>query len=184
MLFVLVCFLFHSCFFYNCKKEELTERELSWFDVYRLNDTLIFQSNLLSLDSVIVFKKDLYNTDCNKLERGFIQEHVYNLQLHFISNNKEKEYNTISMEFRKINDSPCLKCFRVMDLWGYYDSEKAPLLNNEIRINNKEYKTYYFEKGEFANSFGNENIKSFHWSDKYGLVRYSKKTGEVYTLKI
>ena len=184
VLLLAVGLLFHSCFFDNCKKQELTLDEKSWFKPYHLYDTIIFKSDRFNLDSLLVNSKEDYFSKCNKLEIGPLKKNTFYILLKPLTENKDV-YSDISIEFRKESEaSPCLKHIRVYTLWGFYESKTDIWVSQKIRLNTdgKEYMSYYFEDNETANSFGNNIIKSFNWSKKYGLLRYEKNSGEVFDL--
>lgn len=183
-LFILILFL-NSCLFSNCNEINLSSKDKQWINLYESIDTLIFQTE--NKKEQIFILKDKYNdyTTCSKFELG---PDVYNyIGIEFwdsindftISINLSKDYNHNT----KYNTDYYLS---VTDLHSTFDSATYHQLNiQNIYLPNKKklFKTYFFETGDKLSNNNSKIVKSFNWSEKFGLLKYENKKGEVFYFK-
>ena len=65
MNYAFVAFVFLLISFSSCKpkKTRFSKADLSWIDIYREGDTLIFKSPTDELDTSIIIKKEVYHSE-------------------------------------------------------------------------------------------------------------------------
>jgi len=176
IVIIFVLFIFKSCFFSNCEKVNLTSEDRTWLSPYRLNDTVIFKSNKLNIDTFLVF---VYNyssfSKCNKLERSNNIYEEAGFSLKNINNDEFRVFMSLYKLYQEKTDTICLKDIRVNDLkvsFSLHDKKE------DVELNNNLIDTYYFV-GDTLNKY--KKIYSFNWSKTKGLIRYKNNNGEVFS---
>lgn len=183
-----IVFLLNSCLFSNCNEVQLSKDDKTWIQCYGNVDTILFTSNYSNVDTFVLEEKyDAYTT-CSKFELGPDVYNYIGIDYSKLSNSKKSSqhiYIGIDKDFSHGEGRECIKSFQIYDLNASFDSLNKRNLNIKWvefpRLSKNKIKSMNFEVGdEFSGT--SEDIKSFVWSKKYGLLRYELKTGEIFSL--
>ncbi|MDY0904536.1 hypothetical protein SOM16_06330 [Pedobacter sp. CFBP9032] len=164
----------------------MTLEEKAWLNPYRKGDTLVFESNLKNIDTILVTEKTHFytNENCNWIEIGTTQDEGINMTL-IPKTCHNKFYCEGEISIIKSPNSETAPFFRIFGLEHSTASTSDSLIESEISLstNGKNYKhAYVVESGVNANNYGNNYLKSFHWDKNEGLIRYEGADGEVFEL--
>lgn len=166
----------------SCNRVRLTDAEKKWLEFYSKGDTLVFGNSKQQKEFVVT---DLGSgfTACNKFELG-PNEYENNRAL-LKSNTFEININ-FTKENQNNNEPDCYKNIHVSDLYTDNLTNLQVLKKEAVFIPylNKIESTYLVTSDTLTVDIdgGNQYVKSFNWSEKYGVVRYTRFNDEVFTL--
>jgi hypothetical protein len=167
----------------SCNRVRLSEAEKKWIEFYSEGDTLIF-GNTKQIKEFVVTDKGSGFTACNKFELG-PNEYENNGAL-LKSNTLEININ-FTKENQNNNEPDCHKNIYVSDLYSKNITNLGVLKQEPVYVPylNKEIPTYLITSDTLTIDIdgGNQYVRSFNWSKKYGVVRYTRFNDEVFTLK-
>lgn len=186
-----VLFIVGCNWYSNCPVLDLAKEDLSWLDRYTVGDTIIMESNKKSRDTLIVTDRTTSYSPCNKFELGPYQ--LQRIEVHCLVKGKGKNTEDIIVFMRseKIDTSSyainielyglgCYAFFRNNELEDFFRGRKV--LREEIYISTFRRKINTFRVDNKNVSSDGYKLLSFHWSEKYGLIRYETSTGEIFEL--
>lgn len=166
----------------SCNRVSLSEAEKKWIEFYSEGDTLIF-GNTKQIKEFVVTDKGSGFTECNKFELGpneyenngaLLKSNTFEININFT---KENQNN---------NEPDCHKNINVSDLYSDDITNLEVLKKEDVFIPylNKIESTYLITSDTLTIDIdgGNQYVKSFNWSEKYGVVRYTRFNDEVFTL--
>lgn len=188
-MLVTTAFLLSSCFFSDCKKLYLSNEEKEWFEYYEVGDSLFFKEhNDEFTDTVIVTEKGVDFTACNKIELGEYQFQNAWLSGCLVENGKiNNDLRAFHVEYTKEQQAniPAVACYKSftsfnLRLSRFTDLKKYPKEFVYIFSEKHEVESHKFDFDIMSNKGG--KIISFNWSKNFGLVKYKKKDGKIYTL--
>lgn len=183
-LFFLILLLY-SCLFSNCNEINLSSKDREWINLYDSIDTLVFNSE--NNKEQIFILKDKYNdyTTCSKFELGPDVYNYVGIEFWDSLNNFAISLNLSKDLFHNTKNNTDYS-LSVSDLNSTFDSTSF----HELKIQNikfpnkkKSFKTFYFETGDKLSNNNSKIVKSFNWSEKFGLLKYENKKGEVFYFK-
>ena len=171
-----------GCLFSDCEKIDLKKEDLAKLEFYDDLEYLVFKSDSNNIETLIVTGNGLSYSSCNKFELSEFQ--YQSKTIRFINSGWHGDfYSSISftLDNKYRNDSSAVFYLRVhcaMNEYNKYvsiDTISNPFLS----------KSFVGKKFPWDGSLGSgkdDEIRSFHWNDSIGLVRYTTKGGEKYDL--
>lgn len=169
-----------------CKKKSLIKSDKAWFDTYTEGDTIVFKSNK-NLDTFIVVTAGTFYSDCNRFEFGEVQYNQGIVSMRQFKDGKLRMLgDKIQLEFSnqtKLENSKLSnKNFLVFDLKVELIDLKEIKRDTIIFKKTKESVYRFSSNDKFSKDFDGSSfeIKSFHWSKEFGLLRYETKEGETF----
>lgn len=180
LLIIILLILLTSC----VKKTYFTENDLEWFNVYEVNDTLIFQeTNSLLIDTTIIVQKIIKHTGYNPISSEK-DNHMARLSY---QNNKYKHLNELGAEMlemykydNNVDAKPWLSYLGFSYDLSNYDFEFE---NSTLHLTNK-----YFDKVYILNKVKNKhhrktqdmNPKTLYWDKTNGIIKYETYEGAIW----
>lgn len=110
---VILAFTLSGCIGWYDKMSHLSDEELAWVNCYEIGDSILFQSDSLDIDTLVVTDKNIYNTS-----NPFF--------IHFIDNYPGSNFNAIANYIFIIKN-------KTNNIEGYFEIEKF-VENDSIKI--------------------------------------------------
>lgn len=178
-LFALLLLTLNSCMFSGCIKVELPKSKKEWVNKHKVGDQYIYRSNQDRTDTLTVSKLFCKFTPCNKLEVSDYQNEEASV---FYNSYLFGKY--IYIYFRGINEgSSYFSKYSFINISEDCNRTKLEKHKDKIKINSLKDTinayTFNLENTEFSND---GIIKSFSWSEKYGIVHYVTNKDEIFEL--
>ena len=185
LISIFILSLFTSCGLF-VKKVSFTDKELEWFNVYNVNDTLVFKSLLKHEKdtSIINYKKLFYDYDW--LRHDYRAENMSLSYTNKIFVNK-LYYNDSEFMFsgRKTYPSNGFN-------WGYsFNYLRSSFILDEntiikpsvtLTLSNKSFNNVYelvYKRLKFHGGT-NDDPEILYWDKKHGIIKYITFNGEVW----
>ena len=185
-----VFLIFFACNpFKDCNKVKVDENQLAWLESFKTRKNLRYKSDLGKIKKFKIKKKPEYYTECLKLSRGAnIYQFLGYRMLPMSGSTKEDSIFSIDLH-EYISTEDFDYSYKGITIFGYdvsFNDETNPKLRLDTLLLNETLVvvSYFFERGDGLNpqSPKGDYTKNFHWSKKYGLVRFETLKGEVFEL--
>lgn len=185
LAYLFLILLLSACFGDNCERIDLGAEDLTWLEAYRPGDTLIMKSDSSRYDTLVLVNMEKEYTPCNIFELG---NHQFQYALLTLKSSLVPTHLYDNVQLSIEIDTPL--GHSTLSIYGF-DLEYNNA-NDSVPINELEEKiflpwkkdsiySYRFTKSN-STSYGEHVIRSFNWSKKIGLVRYTIESGEVFDL--
>lgn len=185
---IIVITILLSCGDSICEKKRIDRKELNWLKYYKEGQIIYFKSDKASVDSFLVYSVINNFTQCNRFELGKNQYEYISVTLEAINEDwKKSKFNKIFIDYSVDNTTDdkkgfCNKGFLLLNLntnveiddlsKNRVDTLYSPSLGKEIICN-------MFTLGKEAQTESSyKRVKSFYWSEQYGLICYEMFSGE------
>ncbi len=169
------------------EKTYFTEDDLKWLDVYKVNDTLIFQeSKSLLLDTTIIARKEVFHSEFQPMSSSKIL-HVG--KIWYLNNNafarnesKKQEAELISMYkfYNEEQAEPHINYLRYSYLHSVF---KEKLYENiTLVLTDKTFKNvsvFKHNRMQWWDSQESE-IQTLYWDLTNGIIRYDTFDGKIW----
>jgi hypothetical protein len=178
---LILIFSFTSCGLF-VKKANFTETELSWFDVYKVHDTLIFQSvETKKRDTTVIISKDIYH-----YYEWSISDYKMHIALLKYYNNAQNtdisnEYYMFNLSKRKPTESKNLGLTYLNSIFRLSDVNQKPEECELILTKKNFQKTQrlVYDRPKYSNAV-DTNPEVLWWDEKVGIIKYINFNGEVW----
>ena len=189
--------MFSGCCTYDRNKFEFSINEQTFFDKYKIGDTIYFQSNLGDVDTIAIIGIDsekyencsgfshkpinskwimIKHLPVDKWNGTLLEEtNGFEARINFqwllaiskYPTDKKTEYQINFKDFHSKPDT----------VIGIFD--KDTLILNDLKLFN-----YFKVNREKSDKTGKpEDIETVYWTGEYGLTAYESKNGEIWTNK-
>ena len=167
-----------------CKVDNLThlsDSDLEWIDFYKRGDTLLFQNDTHSIDTMIVVDKGIFNSKKRfmnpflKFETG--GDYRAYSYLNFNINHPDQVYKCSFFVYKENMECPPYIRWRI---GNYVSTKKMPVGQLSCMVGDTLNSVYL--DNQFAPKDKGNEIKSFQWCKNQGLLWYTLKSGETYRL--
>ena len=185
-ILVLLFLAFYYTFFY-APKVHFTDGDLTWFYIYDVGDTLIFQNvETKVLDTSIITKREIYNHKYDWLRHDGYRP----ISAKLWYKNKALIYGTdyqdqiFGREKRKPNDSVSIGVSYLYSNF-YLDSSFIKFDNVTLNTIPKTFNHVYIFKNEIhPRHTQRDDFKpqTLCWDEQYGIIKYETYSGEVWEL--
>lgn len=175
LLLLLTCFLpLKSCLFSRCEIVSIPDEHKLWLNLYEENDTLIFESNLGSYDTLVMTEIESDISPCNKFELGRYQ---YEWQSLFL----RSTFSDRTLFLRISSDN--INCLEFKG-HNYCARDSSFVAKDQFPSNDSEHniEKYYYIDSSRLNDYYKNRIDAFAISNKVGLVKFSTPYGEIFSL--
>jgi len=198
LIILLTAFFLSSCCSIDKKDIEFNDNELKHFSNYKNGDTIYFESNLGDIDTIeiIGFKNEKFDK-CG----GFMQRRPSNTRWITIKHLPMDKWHGTSQDMTKggiieidyqglfwITKDPIEKTTKYsIDFQNFHSTEDTvigQLYLDTLKLNNIVLTNYYIVKHGYPDRVTkSDDIEVLYWTDRYGLVAYKNKSGQIWTLK-
>ncbi|MEK6153607.1 hypothetical protein WIW50_10125 [Flavobacteriaceae bacterium 3-367] len=176
----LVLVLIISC----SQNTEFTVDELSWIDVYKENDVLIFK-NLISkeLDTLFIVKKEVYHPDYDWFRHSEYIPHTAHL---FYENKKYKKLDHPAELLEIYKRKPDKEARPLIKYLGStFFTEEFTLVFSEVTLETiqKSFdEVYTFRNAKQKNHRKGQdaNPQVLFWDKEYGIIKYVTYEGDIW----
>lgn len=182
-------------FFYSCNsgctKINVDNEELVWLAPFKTTKLLEYHSDNGDTLKFDVIEKPVFYTECLRLSHGpnVYQFLGYEMVLNNDSINENANFTIKLNEYHLTKDYDY--SYKRMNVFGYHvlfsDYTNDYLNLDTVKIGKySNILTYFFNSNDSLNIRAPKGsyTKNFHWSKKYGLVRFETWEGEVFELVI
>ena len=166
-----------------------TEKELHWYNIYEVNDTLIFQEiNTQKRDTSIITRKHLYHREYDWLRQDH-KYHPHYAELWY--RNKALKYGVNFEEtmisrgkFKPNRDEKELR-FGISYLNSdfLYDFSDWIPKTTDLSISKRKFSQtliFFKEKHKKHRKSQNRNPQTLYWDKEYGIIKYETYGGKVW----
>jgi len=189
---ILIFVSFQGCIFSNCEKVELSSNDRSWMNAYSLGDSLLFESNLSTIDTFLITYHASFFSDCNKFEKGPLQYEESAIRAVKINQTVKDDHYSCGFYFRQTKEFQVTKeeiSSKKLNVFDFNTKSFHELKNkaSEVFIQTQYHKGeklgYLFENKDTNRRRPCTNrVSSFVWSKHYGLLQFELESGEKFTL--
>lgn len=146
-------------------------------DNYKVNQILYFKNQNQDIDSLIVYKKSLDYSPCNKLELSEYQYQEASIRMNDMNENDLAWSNRVQVDFtQKAKNEPSLKHFYVYGYSFNIRNIKKELKDTVLHLkylNGEKVKCFEFDtKNSPQYEHSKSNLSKFYWSKERGLVKF------------
>ena len=173
-------------------KFNFTDNDLISYNIYKVNDTLIFKNSRSDLDTFIISSKTIFNKGSDE-NTGWYNPPIGNVTFKDLPNN---HYGRTIIRWGTsdtiIQDCSLITIYK--DKPNGSISEVLYFKNFIGRIDRRTQKTANLDNLKYGNllkvpSFDTVNIRdsteitNIYWSDKFGIIAYDLRNGDKWKLK-
>lgn len=185
-----ITLIFQSCIFSDCLKIPLKSNDLEWFEnLTNLGDTIFFKGSDSSVDTFLISNKYKEYGDCNRFEKGKFQYQEFRFKGIMLNKKVRDSFiNNFDIRFTKeLQSDSTIDCYKSMQVFDLYFEGLTSLKTFKcdtifIESQHKKIPTVFVEESSNTKKESSSwvKIKNFHWSKKYGLLRYTTEDGVIY----
>jgi hypothetical protein len=184
-IIIILMLILSSC------KFNLTSNDLKTFNIYKENDTLIFENSLGDLDTFMVSSKSIINKGWDE-NTGWYNPPLAKVHFKDIPHNK---YGTTVIRWEHSDtiteDQVLLTVYKrkpsigieetisIKNFIGIIDRQNQKTNSLDLQNSDIIYKVDPIDKSSIHDS---SDIINVYWSDKLGIVAYDSKNGERWKL--
>ena len=191
-----IILLFSSCcsWDYDNKDFEFSDKELNLLRVYKINDTIYFQSNLGNIDTITVLKISEKKRNGSRCFISLPPSHDFDIVIMHLpfdrwtginqdeGGEKEITYQYLISVSKKPLDKETYYLIEFKDFFALGQSIFSEF-KKECIVGGKTLYDCYKIKHSYPERIENQDdIEFLYWTTKYGLTAYSSKSGETWFL--
>lgn len=180
---------------YSPEEMEFTADELSVFAEYNQGDTIFYQSNLGDIDTITILNYDGEISDIKS--STFTSPMAMNTKwlkikhlpidrwhgLHGLDNPEIVYQNLISIN-KNPEDKSMDYAVSFKNFYSISDDTIGTLKSDTLRLNDLVLENYFIINHSYPERIKKEkDIAFLYWTNEKGLVGYTSKDGEIWTLK-
>ena len=176
---ILICLVYESCKIDTLS--HLSDRDLEWMDFYKCGDTIFFQNENLTKDTMIVTGKGIHNSK-NRFMNPFLKfetggDYRAYSYLYFNINHPDQIYKCSFFIFKENNEEAPYIRWRMGN-----DVSKAIMPIGELSCVIGDTVNSEYLDNHFAPKDSRNEIESFQWCKNQGLLWYTLKNGDTYRI--
>ena len=171
---------------FSCvKKAKFSAEELSWTDVYKENDILIFQEIITKkLDTTIIVERELYHPKYDWFSHNFTIPHTFHLYYKNDIYKKSKGFKPEMIEMYKLKTKE--KTYPSIQYLGqiFWINQNDLSFNTlQLELTKKRFEKVYVlhnKKHRLHKPIDDYKPQALYWDKEYGIIRYETFGGEIW----